>query len=80
MATDISLIIPVHTLDDSVKEYFEKAINSVSEQKTLPDEVLVVRSNDKKLTKFLDSFDYGELKDIVKVIENETGNYDFQSQ
>ena len=80
MATDISLIIPVHTLDDSVKEYFEKAINSVSEQKTLPDEVLVVRSNDKKLTKFLDSFDYGELKDIIKVIENETVNYDFQSQ
>lgn len=80
MKTDISLIIPIHKLDDSVSEYFEKAINSISEQKTLPDEVLIVHSNDKKLIKFLNSFDFGKIKKITKVIENETGNYDFQSQ
>ena len=80
MKTDISLIIPIHKLDDSVSEYFEKAIKSIIDQKTLPDEVLIVHSNDKKLIKFLNSFDYGKIEKITKVIENETNNYDFQSQ
>ena len=80
MATEISLIIPIHKFNDSVSEYFEKAINSIKEQKTLPDEVLIVRSNDKDLTKFLESFDYGDITTITKIVENKTGNYDFQSQ
>ena len=32
------------------------------------------------MNKFLTDYDYGDLKEITKVIENETGNYDFQSQ
>ena len=80
MKTDISLIIPIHKFDDSVSEYFEKSIKSVKEQKQLPDELLIVRSNDKKLKKYLENFDFGDLKSITKVIENESGNYGFQSQ
>ena len=80
MKTDISLIIPIHKLDDSVSEYFTKAIKSVNEQKTLPDEVLIVHAKDKKLKNFLNSFEYGDILSKTKVIENETGDYDFQSQ
>tara|TARA_R100001509_G_scaffold21959_1_gene11488 strand:+ start:2087 stop:2884 length:798 start_codon:yes stop_codon:yes gene_type:complete len=80
MKTDISLIIPIHKLDDSVSEYFEKAIKSVNEQKTLPDEVLIVHAKNKKLKDFLNSFEYGDISSITKVVENKSGDYDFQSQ
>lgn len=80
MATDISLIIPIHKLDDSVDGYFKKAIKSVSEQKQLPDEVLIITTKDKKLKKYLESFDYGDISSIVKIVENKTGDFDFQSQ
>jgi len=80
MKTDISLIIPIHKLDDSVSEYFEKAIKSVNEQKTLPDEVLIVHAKNKKLKDFLNSYEYGDISSITKVVENKSGDYDFQSQ
>ena len=80
MKTDISLIIPIHKLDDNVSEYFEKAIKSVNEQKTHPDEVLIVHAKNKKLKDFLTSFEYGDIKSVTKVVENKSGDYDFQSQ
>ena len=32
------------------------------------------------MIKFLTDYNYGDLKEITKVVENETGEYDFQSQ
>ncbi len=80
MKTDISVILPIHELNDSVKEFLTKALNSISEQKTLPDHVLIITSNDKKLKTYLNDLDFGKINEITKVIENETGKYDFQSQ
>ena len=80
MASNITVILPIHELQDNLKDYLPNAINSVASQQTLPDELLIVRSNNKKLKTFLDKFDFGSLKDITKVIENKTGNFDFASQ
>ena len=80
MKTDISVIIPIHKLCENLEEYLTKAVKSIGDQQTLPDQILVVRSDDKKLNTFLNKFDFGVVSDITKVIQNDTGNYDFQSQ
>lgn len=73
----ISVLVPVHKLEE---EYLTRCIESIKNQKVKPNEVLFITSNDKDVNKFLTDYNYGDLKDITKVIENETGNYDFQSQ
>ena len=65
MSNNITVIIPIHKLEE---EYFNGCIQSIKNQRTKPEQVLIVRSNDE------------ELKETTKVIHNETGNYDFQSQ
>ena len=80
MSTNISVILPIHEWTDKLEDYLKTAIESVATQRVQPDELLVVRSSDKKLKKFLEDFDFGVLKDITKVIENPTGQYDFQTQ
>jgi glycosyltransferase involved in cell wall biosynthesis len=75
--TKISVLVPVHKLEE---EYLTRCIESIKNQKVKPHEVLFITSNDKDVNKFLTDYDYGDLKEITKVIENETGNYDFQSQ
>ena len=53
---------------------------SIKNQKEKPFEVLFVTSDDKDLNDYLNGYDFGNLKNVTKVIKNETGNYDFQSQ
>ena len=77
MSNNITVIIPIHKLEES---YFNGCIQSIKNQRTKPEQVLIVRSNDEELTKFLDSYDFEELKETTKVIHNETGDYNFQSQ
>lgn len=73
----ITVLVPVHKLEG---EYLTRCIESIKNQKVKPYEVLFITSNDKDVNKFLTEYDYGDLKEITKVIENETGEYDFQSQ
>ena len=80
MSTNITVIIPIHELQDNTENYLKKSIESLSTQKLLPDELLIVRSNDKKLKTFLDKFDLGDMKSITKIVENTTGDFCFQSQ
>ena len=75
--TKITVIVPVHKLE---KDYLSNCIESIKNQKVKPNEVLFVTSDDKDVNKFLSDYDYGDLKEITKVILNETGKYDFQSQ
>lgn len=77
MSNNITVIIPIHKLEE---KYFNGCIQSIKNQRTKPEQVLIVRSNDEELTKFLDSYDFEELKETTKVIHNETGDYNFQSQ
>lgn len=72
---DVTIIIPVHKLDDSVRTLLPNALESVKQQESKPDKVLIVSSNDKELLSFLENLDYKELEILV----NE-GDTDFASQ
>jgi glycosyltransferase involved in cell wall biosynthesis len=73
----ITVIVPIHKLE---KDYLTKCIESIKNQKVKPHEVLFVTSNEKEISEFLNNYDFGDIKGITKVFENETGKYDFQSQ
>jgi glycosyltransferase involved in cell wall biosynthesis len=75
--SNISVIVPVHKLEEN---YLVGCIESIKNQKSKPHEVLFITSDNKELSKFLNNYDFGDIKDITKVIENSTGKYDFQSQ
>jgi len=77
---NISLIVPVYKLDDKTKPLFNNAIKSVEEQQTLPDEViLVVGKEDTDSIDHIKSVDFGKIKHLIKVVEND-GKTDFSSQ
>jgi glycosyltransferase involved in cell wall biosynthesis len=75
--SNISVIVPVHKLEEN---YLVGCIESIKKQKSKPHEVLFITSDNKELNKFLNDYDFGDIKDITKVIENSTKKYDFQSQ
>jgi len=75
--SNITVIVPIHKLE---KDYLVGCIESIKNQKVKPYEVLFVTSNDEEVKNYLNEYDFGDIKDVTKIIENETGNYDFQSQ
>ena len=52
MSNNITVILPIHKIEE---HYFNKCIQSIKNQKVKPKQVLIVRSDDKELTKFLDN-------------------------
>jgi hypothetical protein len=76
----LTVILPIHEYKDYTEGYFKRAIESVKQQKTLPESLLIVASNDSDLKSFLDSFDFGDIKDITSVVYNESEDTSFQSQ
>jgi hypothetical protein len=77
--TDISVILPVHELNDRTKTLFENAVKSVETQLLVPDELVIVAPKNSEALDFIKSFNFGEIKDIVSIIEND-GDTDFSSQ
>ncbi len=77
--TQITVILPVHKLDDATRPLFANAVKSVEEQIVRPDSLLVVVPKGSDVSKELSSYDYGKIKDIVEVVEND-GKTDFASQ
>lgn len=79
--TNITVILPVHKVDESVKELFPNAIQSIEQQETLPDEVMIViNGNDNELKDYINNFEYPEkVKNLVNIVEN-TGNINFAAQ
>jgi hypothetical protein len=77
--SDISVILPVHELVENTKELFSNAIKSVEQQKVMPEELVIVTPKGSETAKYIKSYDYGKLKNIVSIIENE-GETDFASQ
>lgn len=80
MANNITVIIPIHEVQKNLEKYLKNALLSVEQQTLKPSEVLIVRSSDKKLKKFLNDFDFGGTKEIVRVVENTTDDTSFQNQ
>ena len=80
MDNKLTVILPVHRLNEEETGYFTKAINSISEQKVLPNKVLIVVPKGSELVDTLKTFNYGEtLTNLVEVVEND-GETDFCSQ
>lgn len=77
--TNISVILPVHELNDETKVLFNNAIQSVAEQLLRPDELLIVVPKDSDAASYVKSIDFGDLKSIITIAENE-GETDFASQ
>jgi GT2 family glycosyltransferase len=77
--TDISVILPVHEVDEITKQLFLNSVKSVEGQKVRPDELLIVVPTNSEASNYVKSVDYGEIKDIVTILEND-GPTDFASQ
>lgn len=75
----ITVIIPLHEVNDTTEKLFGNAIKSVAEQFAKPAQVLIVTPAGSEAYKFATKFEYGDLKSIVKVVEND-GKTDFASQ
>ena len=75
--TNLSIIIPVHEINESTEELFKTAIESVKEQKVAADELLIVVPKGGTAHDYIKKFDFGDLK--VKIVEND-GDSDFSSQ
>jgi len=76
---NITVIIPVHKLEDSDKTLFENAVKSVTVQKVVPDALMIVVPKGSEVSTYVKSFDYGDYKESVTIVENE-GETDFASQ
>lgn len=75
--TDITVIIPVHDMNEVTEKLFTNAVQSVADQFVRPDALLIVAAPSVK--KMMADFDFGDIKDIVTVVENK-GETDFSSQ
>ena len=75
--SNITLIVPVHKLEE---ELLGRCIESIKNQRVKPYEVLFVTSDDDSVNDYLNNFDFGDLKDVTRVVKNDSGEYDFQSQ
>ena len=76
---NISVILPVHELNDVTKTLFSNAVQSVKEQISKPEELIIVVPKDSDAAAYVKSFDYGDYKKSVVIVEND-GETDFASQ
>jgi hypothetical protein len=76
---NLTVIIPLHEVNDNTHILFQNAIKSIEEQIVKPTQVLVVTPKGSEAYMFASGFDYQTIKSLVKVIEND-GKTDFASQ
>jgi glycosyltransferase involved in cell wall biosynthesis len=72
---DVSVILPIKSaLAKNFDEYFQKAIESLNNQRVKIDELVIVHTGEETLVNFLNNFDFGELT-VNKYLWNKTPNY-----
>ena len=49
MSNNITVILPIHEIQENTETLLKKAITSIATQSVKPKELLIVRSKDKKL-------------------------------
>lgn len=79
MNLDISIILPVHQLDEVTTGMLLTAVKSVETQSVQPKEILIVVPAASEVGEFIKQADFGVVNNIIKVVEN-TGDTDFASQ
>jgi len=75
---EITVLLPVHELNDATRPLFANAVTSLGLQDVKPDAVLVIVPKGSDVAKELKTYDFGKAE-RVSVIENDGGS-DFQSQ
>jgi GT2 family glycosyltransferase len=76
---NISVILPVHELNEETKQLFINAVESVKTQIVRPDELVIVVPKGSEVSTYVKSVDYGDYKSSVTIAEND-GETDFASQ
>jgi hypothetical protein len=76
---NITVILPVHKLDETTKKLFANAVKSVELQIVRPDELIIVVPKGSDVSDYVKGVDYGDIKSIVTIAEND-GETDFCSQ
>lgn len=76
---NISVILPVHELNEETKKLFNNAVQSVLTQTVRPDALIIVVPKGSETAKTVKSADFGDYKKQVVIAENE-GETDFASQ
>lgn len=77
--TDISVILPVHELNDVTKPLFANAVTSIIEQTVRPDALIIVVPCGSDVATYVRDYDFGDYSDCVTICEN-AGETDFSSQ
>ena len=77
--TNISVILPVHELNEETKLLFSNAVQSVIDQTIRPDKLIIVVPKGSEVAKTVKTADYGDYTDSVVFAEND-GDTDFASQ
>ena len=77
--SNISVILPVHELNEQTQKLFANAIASIKDQIIRPEETVIVVPAGSDVASFVKSFDYGDYKSSVIIAEND-GKTDFSSQ
>ncbi len=72
---DVSVILPIKSSKTKdFEEYFNKAIQSIQNQITQVNELVIVSSNESSLVEYLENYDFGELN-VKKIIWDKEPNY-----
>ena len=77
MNKDITVVVPVHKIDEDIKELLTNAINSVSKQNSLPNKILYVIDENDAIESFIRTLEVPSSVE-VNIIRNK--NIDYQSQ
>jgi glycosyltransferase involved in cell wall biosynthesis len=77
--TDISVILPVHELNEGTKSMLSNAIQSVLTQQVLPDELIIVVPKGSEANEYIKSLSFENIDLKITIAEND-GQTDFCSQ
>jgi len=76
---NISVILPIHELNEDTKQLFNNAIESVKTQILRPTELVIVVPKDSEVETYVKAIDFGDYSESVTIAIND-GETDFSSQ
>ena len=76
---NISVVLPVHELNEETKTLFNNAVQSVKLQTVKPDELVIVVPKGSEVATYVKSLDFGDFKSYITIAEND-GDTDFAAQ
>ena len=72
--TNITVIIPMNGLSEQDVPYFDRAINSLKNMESKPDEVIITMCDCEDLNKFVDGYDFNGLM-VTKIINPDANSF-----